>query len=175
MHIRPATFTDADILAALLIDYLHESYEGKGGSTPEQLRRDVLGDHPRHHVLLAESGGQAIGFVAWDAVYDLQWAASGAQVADLYVTTAARGLGVALELITAVCAIVAQDGGVFLRGGAYDRPSTRAAYGRVAVVHPVSGETHLSARAFQQMASLAGRPAREILRELPPVEWNFSN
>ncbi len=175
MRILPATVADADALALLLADYLHEGYPGHIGANPGELQRDVLSGASGHHVLLADRDASSIGFAAWDTVYDMHWAARGAQVADLYVIPAARGLGVALELIAAVCAGVARDGGVFLRGGAYDRPSTRTAFARVAVVDSISGDTHLSARAFQHVASLAGRPARQILRELPPVEWNFSN
>jgi GNAT superfamily N-acetyltransferase len=170
--IRRAAYDDADSLAALLTDCLRESYNGHGGSTPEQLRRDVVGDHPRHHVLLAESAGHAIGFVSWDAVYDMHWAMSGAQVADLYVVPSHRGLGIALALVARTAAEIRTEGGAFLRGGAYDRESTRRAYGRIAVVEP-SGETHLSGHAFRQLAELAGRPVRELLLGLPPIEWNF--
>ena len=37
------------------------------------------------------------------------------------------------------------NGGVFVRGGAYDRESTRRSYAHVAVVR-ASGDTYLSAR-----------------------------
>lgn len=170
--IRRATFDDADILAALLVDYLREGYAGHVGSTPEQLRRDVLNDRSRRYVLLAEVREQPVGFVAWDTVYDMHWAMSGGQINDLYVTPMRRGLGVALALVARTAFEVRANDGAFLRGGAYDRESTRRAYGRVAVVQP-SGETHLSGRAFRQIAELASRPTREILLGLPPIEWNF--
>ncbi|MDQ6829703.1 MAG: GNAT family N-acetyltransferase, partial [Gemmatimonadota bacterium] len=136
MKVRRATIGDAQTLAALLAQYLREGYPGHVGSTAEQLRQDVLGDHPRHHALLIERGGIAIGFVAWDAVYDLHWALGGAQIADLYVAPAQRGLGVALALLARVAAEVRAQGGAFLRGGAYDRESTRRFFARVAVVAP---------------------------------------
>ena len=174
MRVRSATPDDAEALARLLADYLREGYPGHAGTTAAELRRDVLSGATGHRVLLAERAGAAAGFVAWDPVYDMHWAARGAQVADLYVAPGARGLGLALELLAGVCGAAAREGGVFLRGGAYDRPSTRAFFGRFAVVHAASGETHLSARAFRRLAALAGRPAREILAGLPPLEWNFS-
>jgi GNAT superfamily N-acetyltransferase len=170
--IRCATFDDADILAAILADYLREGYVGHAGSTSEQLRRDVLNDKSRHYVLLAEIREHLVGFIAWDTVYDMHWAMSGGQINDLYVAPMHRGLGVALALVARTAAEVRADDGAFLRGGAYDRESTRRAYGRVAVVQP-SGETHLSGRAFRQIAELACRPTREILLGLPPIEWNF--
>lgn len=172
MRVRRATLDDADALAALLADYLRESYGGHVGSSAEQLRRDVLGPRSRHHVLMAEGNGIAIGFVAWDLVYDMHWATAGAQVADLFVVPSHRGLGTSLALIASAAADVQTNGGAFLRGGAYDRESTRRSYARLAVVAP-SGDTYLAGRAFRRVAELAGRPVREIIRALPPVEWNL--
>lgn len=74
---------------------------------------------------------------------------SGAQGADLYVVSSHRGLGVALALVAGTAAEIRAERGAFLRGDAYDRESTRRAYGRIAVVEP-SGETHLSGRVFRQ-------------------------
>lgn len=172
MLIRCATSDDADDLAALFADCLRESYAGHDGSTSGQLRRDVLSDESLHRVLLAEVMERSVGFVAWDTVYDMHWAMSGAQVADLYVVPSHRGLGVALSLIARTAADARAEGCAFLRGGAYDRESTRRSYGRIAVVEP-SGETHLSGRAFRRLAELADLPTREILLSLPPIEWNF--
>lgn len=172
MKIRRAVGADATSLSTLVMACVEESYAGHPGSTPEQLRRDVLTEPPRHHVLLAEANGRPIGFVAWDRIYDMHWATSGAQVSDLYVVPTQRGMGVALALVAACAAEVHRAGGLFLRGGAYDRESTRRAYARVAVVQ-ASGETNLGGRALRRLAELAGRPPRDILRNLPPVEWNF--
>ena len=169
---RPA---DADVLARLLTAYVRESYVGHPGTPLTVLRDDVLAGRTSQRILLAERHGEAIGFIAWDQVYDLHWAARGAQVADLYVAPRARGLGVALELIAALCAVVTAAGGVFLRGGAYDRPDTRRFYSRFAIVQPGSGEANLGGRAFRRMAALAGEPARVIARALPSPEWNLSN
>jgi GNAT superfamily N-acetyltransferase len=174
MQVRRATVDDADTLAALLAAYLRESYPGHRGSSPEELRRDALGKGSLHHILLAETRDTAVGFVAWDLVYDMHWATSGAQIADLFVIPSYRGLGVSIALVARAAADVLAKGGGFLRGGAYDRESTRRSYARVAAVHP-SGDTHLSARAFRRLAALADLPIREIIRGLPPVEWNFSD
>jgi len=175
MPIRPAVPGDAVALEHLIREYLHESYSGHLGTPAATLRREVLAGATTQRVLLAERSNGMAGFVAWDAVYDLHWAARGAQIADLYVVPAARGLGIALELLAALCGIVADEGGVFVRGGAYDRPSTVAFYSRIAIVDPRTGETHLSARAFRHLATLGGQPARAIARALPPREWNLAN
>ena len=174
--IRLATSGDADALARILADQLRESYPGHVGSTAAELRRDVLGPstsgRPRQAVLVAETAaGALVGFVAWDVIYDMHWASYGAQVADFYVAPAHRGRGLALELVAHLAAAVHETGGAFIRGGAYDRASTRRFYARIAVVM-ASGETHLGGRALRHLAALAGRPARTILGALPPVEWN---
>lgn len=173
MPIRLAVPGDAVALDCMIRAYLHESYSGHLGTPVETLRHDVLAGATTQRVLLAERPNGLTGFVAWDGVYDLHWGMRGAQIADLYVVPVARGLGVALELLASLCSVVAREGGAFVRGGAYDRPSTRAFYSRIAVVEPGTGETHLSARAFRQVASLAGLPARAIARALPPLEWNL--
>ena len=172
MRIRRAMLQDAESLAALLAAYLVESYEGHVGSTPDQLRRDVLSDHPLQRVLVAEDAEHPIGFVAWNGVYDMHWAVGGAQIADLYVAPTHRGFGVAFSLLAQLAAEVRAEGGAFLRGGAYDRGSTRRLYGRIAVLAP-SGDTHLSGRAFRHFADLAGLPVRDMLANLPPLAWNL--
>ena len=175
MPIRLAVVADAVALERLIREYLHESYPGHLGTPAGTLKHEVLSGRTTLRLLLAERPAGLIGFVAWDGVYDLHWGVRGAQVADLYVAPEVRGLGVALELLAALCSVVASEGGAFIRGGAYDRASTRAFYRRVAVVEPSTGETHLSARAFRHLASLSGLPARAIARALPPLEWNLVN
>ena len=102
----------------------------------------------------------------------MHWAMRGAQNADLYVTPSGRGLGAALPLIACACREVWATGGAFLRGGAYDRPSTRTFFSRVAVVAP-SGNTNLSGRAFRRLAQLEESSVRGLLQHLPLFEWNL--
>ncbi|HET7460759.1 MAG TPA: GNAT family N-acetyltransferase [Longimicrobium sp.] len=173
MRIRPAAPNDADALARLIADYLRERHPGHRGTTAAELRRDVLGGDGSHRVLLAERDGRALAFVAWDPVYDLHWAAKGALIADLYVEPGSRGHGVALALVAAVCGQAAEQGAVFLRGNSYDRSSaTGRFYERIAVGFDAA-ECNCGGRAFRQIASLAGAPVRQMIRSLPPREWNF--
>jgi GNAT superfamily N-acetyltransferase len=170
---RPAGPDDAVILSALVADYLLEKHPGHRGTTADELRRDVLGRPDGHRILLAERGDRVVGFIAWDAVYDLHWAAHGAQVADLYVAPPERARGVAVALLTGLCAEARRHGATFLRGSAYNRASrTGRFYERIAVGAD-SAECHCSGRAFRQLADLHGRPIRDIVRSLPPREWNL--
>lgn len=173
MIIRSAATPDAPALAALLAAYLAEQFPGHAGTSVEQLERDVLGHASAQRVLLAEADGRAIGFVGWHRVYDLHWGKAGAQVADLYVTPARRGLGVALALVAAVCADARAEGARYLTGGAYDRASPVGRfYERIAVAFD-SAECHCSGAAFRRLSELHGRPPRVIARGLPPKAWNY--
>jgi GNAT superfamily N-acetyltransferase len=174
MEIRPATITDAAQLSALVAAYVAESFPGHLGTSAERLATLLAEpERERQRILLAIRGGRPIGFIAWDRVFDLHWGKAGAQVADLYVEPPARGHGIALALVAAVCAAAQAEGASFLRGGAYDRSSaTGRFYERIAVAHD-SAECHCSGRAFRRLAELAGQPARQLVRGLPPRAWNY--
>jgi GNAT superfamily N-acetyltransferase len=174
MDIRRAESGDAPVLAALVKEYLRERHPDHPGVSAAELRRDVLKGESSHRVLLADRRGETIGFVAWDAVYDMHWAASGAQVADLYVVPEFRGHGVALMLLCALCAEARAEGASFVRGSSFDRNSpTGQFYERIGVVFD-SAECHCGGRAFRQLADLHGSPVRALIDALPPPEWNFS-
>ena len=173
MLIRSAGPPDSSALAALLTAYLTEQFPGHLGTSVEQLEHEVLSGGRSLRVLLAEEAGHPIGFIGWHRVYDLHWGKSGAQVADLYVVPARRGLGVALALVAAVCAESRAEGGRYLTGGAYDRSSPIGHfYERIAVAFD-SAECHCSGAAFRRLADLHGQPPRVIARGLPPKEWNY--
>jgi len=173
VNIRPAGSPDASALAALLAAYLAEQFPGHPGTSAEQLERDVLGGASGQRVLLAETGGMAVGFIAWHRVYDMHWAKAGASIADLYVVPARRGLGVAGALVARVCAAARAEGARYLTGGAYDRASPIGRfYERIAVAFD-SVECHCSGAAFRRLADLHGTPPRAIACGLPPKEWNY--
>lgn len=173
MDTRPAHPGDAAPLAALLAAYLAEQFPGHTGTDAGALERDVLSGKRGQRVLLAETAGQAIGFIGWHRVYDMHWGKAGAQIADLYVVPEHRGLGIAAALVAAVCAEAESEGATYLTGGAYDRASPIGRfYERIAVAFD-SAECHCSGRAFRRLAALHGQPARAIARALPPKAWNY--
>lgn len=173
MEIREATTDDAETLATLLASYLREGWPDHTGTGADVLRRDVLSGASGQRVLLAERRAGAIGFIAWDRAYDMHWAKAGVQIAELYVVPRHRGRGVALAMIAAMCALARRDGATFLRGVAYDRESpTGRFYERFAVGWDTA-ECTCAGRAFRTLADFHGKPVREILRALPPKEWNY--
>jgi GNAT superfamily N-acetyltransferase len=173
MKIRRAVSEDAPVLARLLKQYLQERHPDHPGATATELRRDLFSGTASQRVLLAERGGEVIGFVAWDPVYDMHWAAAGAQVADIYVLREFRGQGIALALLCGLCAEAGRDGAVFLRGGGFDRSSATGRFYERVAVGVDSAECHCAGRAFRHLADLHGRPIREMVRSIPPREWNF--
>ena len=173
MLIQPAGVGDGVRLATLLHSYLAEQFPGHAGTDASTLERDVLSGATGQRILFAVMQEQPIGFIAWHRVYDMHWAKGGAQVADLYVTPAHRGLGAALALVAAVCAETQREGGSYLQGGSFDRGSAVGRfYERFAVAFD-SAECHCSGRAFRRLAELHDRPARAIVRGLPPKAWNY--
>lgn len=172
-EIRPAGPADAETLAGLIADYMADRFPEHPGTPADVLRRDVLGGAAGPRVLLAEREGAAIGFVAWDRIYDLHWAKAGVLVGGLYVARPHRGRGVALALIAALCAEARRGGAVYLHGASYDRSSpTGRLYERIAVGWD-SAECTCAGKAFRTLADLAGSPPRALARSLPPKEWNY--
>jgi GNAT superfamily N-acetyltransferase len=173
MDIRPAGVGDGATLAALLTEYLAESFPGHAGTGAAALEQDVLSGASGLRVVFAEARGVPLGFAAWHRVYDLHWAKGGAELSDLYVAPLHRGLGVALALAAAVCDAALGEGLTYLRGTSFERVSPAGRfYERIAVAVD-SAECHCSGRAFRRLAELHGQPPRAIARRLPPKAWNY--
>ena len=167
-QIRIASRGDAAQLARLLEEYLPETYGAGWGGSADKLLRDLETGTLR--IAVAEKSGTIVGFLAYVDTYDLHWCMQGADVIDFYVDRRHRGLGAAVYLVAWVANEISLRGGTFLKGGAVETPGIRRLYEKVALVHS-GGEAYLSGRAFRHMASLSGRPLREIVKDLPPPEW----
>jgi GNAT superfamily N-acetyltransferase len=169
--VRPALPADASELATLLEAFMQDAFRSRWHGTADALRRDGSGAHFETSVALASSG-TIVGFVAWEGSYDLHHCVSGGHVIDLYVRPSRRGQGVALALVADVAARVRERGGHYVRGQAIPAPAVQRMYERVAVLFP-GAEANVGGRAFHAIADLAGLPAREAARRLPPKAWNY--
>jgi len=168
--VRPATVDDIPVLARL-IDGFARGHPAEGHSRSIEILKDAFfGCQPIAHMLLAEKHATAIGFGAWRKAYDLFWSSYGGDVLGLYVIPAQRGLGVGLSLIAAICADIREHGGHFLQAS-YDAVLSPL-YERVAVGRPERA-CHVSALAFERLAAVAGKSARDILRALPEKSLNY--
>jgi len=168
--VRRATADDLPVLA-VLIDGFAKGHPAAGHIRSREMLRDALfGSQPMAHLLLAEKDATAVGFGAWRKTYDLFWSMYGGDGLGLYVIPAQRGLGIGLCIIAAICADIREHGGQFLQAS-YDAVFS-GLYERVAVGRPERA-CHVSALAFERLAAVAGRSARDIIRTLPEKSLNY--
>jgi GNAT superfamily N-acetyltransferase len=167
--VRRATDKDAAILAAL-IDGFAKGHPAEGHPRSDVRMRDAFfGSEPVAHIVLAEKNATVIGFGAWRKTYDLFWSVYGGEGIGLYVIPSHRGRGVAVCIVAAMCEEIREHGGHFLQASYV--PDLGPLYERVGVGRPERA-CHVSARAFEVLASLSGRSARDIVRALPNKTLN---
>jgi len=168
--VRRADADDVPVLAAL-IDAFAKGHPAEGHVRSIDRRRDVFfGSQAMAHGLLAEKNGTAVGFGAWRKAYDFFWSMYGGEGLGLYVAPSHRGIGVAACIVAAMCAEIRRDGGHFLQTS-YDA-DLAPLYERVGVGRPERA-CHVSGLAFERMAAVAGRSAREVARSLPDKSLNY--
>lgn len=102
MHIRPACDADAEVLAELVNALAAEQQDPTEHFTAESARRDALGGTPAFSTLVAETGGEVVGYVTFLEAYESSFAARGLYLSDLYVRPDARGKGIGRALVAAV-------------------------------------------------------------------------
>jgi hypothetical protein len=167
--VRRATSGDIPVLAQL-IDGFAKGHPAEGHIRSVEMLGDAFfGSDPIAQVLLAEKHATAVGFGAWRKAYDLFWSMYGGDGLGLYVIPTQRGFGVGLCIIAAICADIREHGGQFLQAS-YDAVLSPL-YERVAVGRPERA-CHVSALAFERLAAVAGRSARDIIRALPDKGLN---
>ncbi len=171
MRVRAYAPADAAHLAELLRSYMREAYSKEWSGSEAALAANSFLTAVR--TLVAEApDGTVAGFIAWTDAYDLHHCVSGGQVLDMFVVPAARGQGVAVQLLLAAARAVYESGGSYLRGSALEPAPVRALYARAAVSWD-ERSCIVGGKAFRHLAGLAGRPLREVVRSMPPVEWNY--
>jgi len=168
--VRRATTHDVAVLAAL-IDEFAKGHPAEGHvRSVDRLRDAFFGNQPMAHVLLAEKNATVVGFGVWRKAFDLFWSMYGGDGLGLYVIPSHRGRGVAVCIVAAMCAEIRGQGGHFLQTS-YDA-IYGSLYERVGVGRPERA-CHVSALAFDRLAALAGKSAREIVRALPDKTLNY--
>ncbi len=168
--VRRATADDVTVLAAL-IDGFAKGHPAEGHvRSVEMLMGALFSSPPIAHVLLAGRHATAIGFGAWRKTYDFFWSMYGGDGLGLYVIPAQRALGVGLCVVAAICAEIREHGGRFLQAS-YDSELSPL-YERVAVGRSERA-CHVSALAFERLATVAGGSARDIIRALPEKSLNY--
>lgn len=169
-HVSTATIDDLDHVAALMDDYVRQNLNMPSWlCSIDTFKRDYTSGCFRMTVI--HSDKKLVGFAAWQPCYDLHHCVHGAVFIDLYVDPAYRCRGLGMALICAIAAEITRLGWEFMRGSALSGRAARL-YERFAVRFGTN-EYNVSGKALRQLASLAGKPAREIIQGLPTVEMNY--
>jgi GNAT superfamily N-acetyltransferase len=109
--IRPAAPADAETILAFIKGLAAFEREPDAvKTTPDDLRRDGFGQHPKFEVLIAELAGEPVGFALFFPTYSTWEGRPGLYLEDLFVTERARGQGIGRKLMAALAAIAVTRG-----------------------------------------------------------------
>jgi GNAT superfamily N-acetyltransferase len=120
-NIRPSGQRDVALLLELfgeLAEYEHLKHELH--ATKERLSEALFGEHPAAEALIAERGGEAVGYALFFPTFSSFLASEGIWLEDLFVRLPHRGTGVGRALLSAVAARVRERGGERLEWAALD-------------------------------------------------------
>jgi len=170
-QIRSAMPEDIPDLEKLLTAFMQETFQRPWGGTSQKLAQDGFGAEFQMAVAETESQ-QLIAFAVWQSSYDLHHCLKGGEIMDMFVESAHRGRGLAIQLIMAIASQIQQQGGVYIRGQAVENPSVQRLYQRFAHCFPTV-ECYVSGRAFRQLTELSGKEIRDVVRNLPKPAWNY--
>lgn len=164
--IRPFERRDAKAVAALFVDYMHETCGAASAMTEEILLRNGQGQ--RFSLIIAtDSKDEPVGFAAWPDAYDLHHAVAGGEIPDLFVAPTHRGRALSIRLVAAVARALHARGGLYLRSEVLTDDTRRLRLlHRVTVGFP-GKSVYVSGRAFRQLAELSNLDSKMLVRKLP--------
>ena len=114
--IRRASEADAGTIHALVVELATAiGMTGKVASRIEDVRDRGFGADPAFEALLAERGGAPVGLCLFFESFSTWDGRRGVYVQDIYVSEAARGLGLGRRLLAEAAAISRARGGSYLR------------------------------------------------------------
>lgn len=163
--VRSARVEDVPAIADMVDDFVRDHPARKHPRSADDLRDAYFGPNPVAEIVVAERAGEVVGMGQWARIFDMFWGMRGGRAEWLYLRPEVRGLGVWAAIIATIASRVRAWGGEFLVGAGND--DTRRLYARSALPGGESTDYHLSAKAFEEFADLAGLPPREVIRQLP--------
>jgi len=167
--VRRAVDADIEAIEDMVDDFVKGHPAEKVVRSREGLRKAYFGASPVASLVVAVDQGRVVGMGQWTLIYEMFWGKYGASVEWFYVRPKSRGKGISAAIAAEICSQVRQAGGDFLYGGGGDE--VEPLYERVAIGWSTNS-CHVSAEAFQVLADLAGKSARDIVRGLPKPEMN---
>jgi GNAT superfamily N-acetyltransferase len=133
--IRFATADDAGLLLDLIRQLAaYENAPNAVVATEDDLRRHGFGPKPEFEAILAFLDGEPAGVALFFANFSTWLGCPGVYLEDLYVTEAARGLGVGRRLMARLAAIAVERGWGRIDFAALDWNPARRFYQRLGIV-----------------------------------------
>tara|TARA_R110002096_G_scaffold402933_1_gene600342 strand:+ start:170 stop:619 length:450 start_codon:yes stop_codon:yes gene_type:complete len=114
IQIRAARPKDATAIAQLSRELNEVVGDSTEHCTPEMIRATLFTADTSFHVLVAELGGEAIGYAVWHAFYDSGHGGAGAWLAEVCVGKAGRGEGAGRALFEGVVEDVRESPATFM-------------------------------------------------------------
>ncbi len=111
LHIRPAVPEDIPALLGMvreLAEFEHLAHQV--AATEEDYRESLFGERPAAEALIAEVGGERVGYAIHFTTFSTFLGRSGIWLEDLYVRPTHRGRGFGKALLKAVGAIARERG-----------------------------------------------------------------
>lgn len=168
--IRVAVLDDLDGICRL-VDEFAQSHPSKDHKRPKDLiQQAYFGDNPSAEIIIAERNGDIIGMIQWNLMFDMFWCIYHGFPEWYYVSSRFRGSGICFSLFAYACSRIREKGGVAVY--AFANENTYKLLDRITYGGGSNSFYHLSCEAFHQIADLAGRHPKEIIRLLPSKELN---
>ena len=109
--IRAATVDDVPVVVRLVRELAtYERERDAVVATEEHFRTALFGPDPRVHCLVAEDGGETVGFAIWFVSFSTWLGTHGIYLEDLFVRPEARGGGHGRALLTELARIAVERG-----------------------------------------------------------------
>jgi len=109
--VREARESDVGRIHQLVLDLArYERAPDEVRATPEQLRAALFGPQPATYALVAEAGGEVVGFALYFLNFSTWEGVHGIYLEDLYVMPEHRGTGLGKAMLTSLAQIAIQRG-----------------------------------------------------------------
>ena len=109
--IRPARADDSPAIARLIRELAaYERLESQAKGTADDIRRHLFGDRPAAEALIAEVGGEAVGFALFFTNFSTFVGPPGLYLEDLFVQPEHRGRGLGRGLLATLARLAVERG-----------------------------------------------------------------
>jgi N-acetylglutamate synthase-like GNAT family acetyltransferase len=154
-----------------LIDEFAQGHPSKDHERQlESYRNAYFGKFPAAEIIVAERNSEILGIIQFTLMFDMFWCIYHANPEWFFVREKNRRSGICFSLFAFLCNRVRESGGVAVY--AYANETTAQLLEKISFGNGPSSFFHLSGEAFHRLADLSGKPAREIVANIPDKELN---